>query len=87
MSLLINYKLNVGKALDSKALIADANCTKTCLYLSVVLLIASAGYALTGIGGIDSIGALFIAYFSFKEGKESFEKARSNKLCSCGDEH
>ena len=87
MSLLINYKLNVGKALDSKALIADANCTKTCLYLSVILLVASVGYALTGIGGIDSIGAVFIAYFSFKEGRESFEKAKSNKLCSCEDGH
>ncbi|MEW6196704.1 MAG: cation transporter [Bacteroidota bacterium] len=85
MTLLINYKLKVGKALNSNALIADANCTKTCLYLSVVLLASSIGYELTGIGGIDSLGAVAIAWFSFKEGKEAFEKARTGKECGCDD--
>lgn len=85
MTLLINYKLKVGKALNSNALIADANCTKTCLYLSVVLLASSIGYELTGIGGIDSLGAVAIAWFSFKEGKEAFEKAKTGKECGCGE--
>ena len=85
MSLLILYKLNVGRTLNSEAIIADANCTKTCLYLSIVLFVASAGYAFTGIGGIDSAGALIIAYLSFKEGRESFEKAKTGKYCSCED--
>ena len=83
MWLLIYYKLKTGKALNSKAIIADANCTKACLYLSVVLLASSAGYELTGIGGIDSLGAILIAYFAFKEGRESFEKAKGI-TCSCG---
>ncbi|MDQ7816222.1 MAG: hypothetical protein RDU14_04305 [Melioribacteraceae bacterium] len=83
MTLLIKYKLGVGKALNSDAIIADANCTKTCLYLSVILLIASVGYELTGLGGIDSIGALAIAWFSLKEGKEAFEKAKTGKNCDC----
>lgn len=87
MSILINYKLQVGKALNSKALIADANCTKTCLYLSIALLASSIGYELTGIGGIDSLGALAIAWFSFKEGKEAFEKAKTGKHCGCEDDH
>ncbi|MFA3782128.1 cation transporter [Melioribacteraceae bacterium 4301-Me] len=86
MQLLIMYKMKVGKALNSQAIIADAKCTKTCLYLSIILLLASLGYELTNIGGIDSIGAVLIAYLSYKEGKESFEKARTNKLCSCEDE-
>lgn len=86
MTLLIYYKKKVGVSLNSEAIIADANCTKTCLYLSYILLIASVGYTLTGIGYIDSVGSLGIAYFSFKEGKESFEKAKSDKLCSC-DNH
>ncbi|MBI1938653.1 MAG: cation transporter [Ignavibacteriales bacterium] len=86
MSVLINYKLQVGRALNSKALIADANCTKTCLYLSIALLAASIGYEITGIGGIDSAGALAIAWFSFKEGKEAFEKAKSGKHCGCEDD-
>ncbi len=85
MWLLIEYKLKTGKALNSEAIIADANCTRTCMYLSIILLIASAGYQLTGLGFLDSIGALGIAYFSFKEGKESLEKAESKNIaCSCG---
>lgn len=87
MSALIFYKMKVGKALNSRALVADANCTKTCLYLSVILLIASLGYELTGLGGIDSAGAFLIAYFSYKEGKEAFEKAKTGKNCECEDNH
>ncbi|MCI4627122.1 MAG: cation transporter [Candidatus Magnetoovum sp. WYHC-5] len=83
MWLLIHYKLKVGKILDSQAILSDAACTKTCMYLSLVLLIASAGYSLTGIGGIDSIGAIVIAWLSFKEGKEAFEKANGHLSCSC----
>lgn len=73
---LIHFKVKVGKELNSDAILEDANCTKACLYLSFILLIASVGYELTGIGGVDSIGALLIAIFAFREGRESFEKAR-----------
>jgi divalent metal cation (Fe/Co/Zn/Cd) transporter len=79
---LISFKVNVGKKLNSDAILEDANCTKACLYLSFILLLASAGFELTGIGGIDSIGAILIALFSFREGRESFEKARG-EACSC----
>jgi predicted Co/Zn/Cd cation transporter (cation efflux family) len=79
---LIYFKMQVGRELASDAIIADANCTKTCLYLSFILLMASTGYELTGIGGLDSIGAIAIAIFAFKEGREAFEKA-SGKACSC----
>lgn len=80
---LIHYKIKVGRQLNSEAILEDANCTKTCLYLSFALLFASIGYELTGIGGIDSAGAILIAVFAFREGRESFEKARG-KSC-CGD--
>ena len=82
MGLLIRYKLKVGRGLNSDAIIADANCTKTCLYLSFVLLIASLSYEFTGIGSLDSVGAIIIAWFSFKEGREAFGKA-AGKMCSC----
>ncbi len=82
MWLLIHYKKKVGKELKSDAILSDANCTKVCFYLSAVLLISSLGYELTGIGGLDSIGALIIAWFSFKEGREAFEKAKG-KACGC----
>ena len=71
----VPVKMKVGKQLSSDAIIADANCTKTCLYLSFILLISSLGYELTGIGGMDSFGAIAISFFSFREGKEAFEKA------------
>jgi len=87
MSVLIFFKMKVGKQLNSRALIADANCTKTCLYLSIILLVASIGFELTGFGGIDSAGALLIAYYSFKEGREAFEKARTGKNCECETNH
>jgi len=83
MYFLMRYKLKIGKELNSDAIIADANCTKSCLYLSIVLLVSSGLYAIFQIGYIDSIGSLAIAWFTFKEGRESFEKAKSNKL-SCG---
>ena len=65
------------------AVVQDAYCTRMCIYLSIVLLLASAGFELTGIGYIDSIGALAIAYLSFKEGRESLEKAAGH-ICTCG---
>ncbi|RJP61956.1 MAG: hypothetical protein C4543_02825 [Ignavibacteriales bacterium] len=84
MYFLMNAKLKVGKELNSDAIIADANCTKTCFYLSIVLLLSSASYELLGFGFIDAIGSLGIAYFSLNEGREAFEKVRSGNLsCSC----
>jgi divalent metal cation (Fe/Co/Zn/Cd) transporter len=73
---LARFKVKVGKELNSEAILEDANCTKACLYLSFILLLASVGFQLTGIGGIDSIGAILIAIFAFREGRESFEKSR-----------
>jgi len=51
MWILIRYKMKVGRQLRSEAILADANCSRVCLWLSWVLLFASAGYELTGIGG------------------------------------
>lgn len=80
---LMKSKLSVGEKLHSDAIIADANCTKTCFYLSLILLAASLLYELTGIGYVDILGSLGIAYFSFTEGKESLEKANSDKVGCC----
>lgn len=82
MSPLIYYKVKVGKELNSDAILKDANCTKACLYLSFVLLLASTCYELTGFGWVDSIGAILIAVFAFREGKESFEISQG-KICCC----
>lgn len=79
---LIYFKVKVGRQLNSDAILEDANCTKACLYLSFTLLLASVGFELTGIGGIDSTGAIIIAIFSFREGRESFKKAHGES-CHC----
>ena len=81
MWILIVLKMKVGKQLDSQPIIADAKCTKVCLYMSFVLLASSFIYELTHIGYLDSIAALGIAYFSGKEGKEAFEKAQGKASC------
>lgn len=76
-------KMRVGRKLDSDPIIADANCTKACIYMSGVLLASSLIYYFTGMGYIDMIGALGIAYFSYKEGREAFEKAAGKEECNC----
>ena len=82
---LVSAKRKVGRTLDSATILADANCTLVCIYMSLVLLAASLIYELTGFGLIDSLGALGLIYFSVKEGKEAFEKAKGME-CSCEDE-
>jgi divalent metal cation (Fe/Co/Zn/Cd) transporter len=81
MWILIVLKMKVGKQLDSQPIIADAKCTKVCLYMSFLLLASSLIYELTHLGYLDSIAALGIAYFSAKEGKEAFEKAQGKASC------
>ncbi len=85
MWLLIHYKTKVGKQLNSDAILSDAACTRACLQLSIILLIASVGYELTHIGGIDSVGTFVIAGLCFREGKEAFDKAKAKSFaCACG---
>lgn len=79
---LMKAKRNTGRKLNSDPIIADANCTKVCVYMSVVLLISSLIYELTGFAYADSIGAAGLVYFSVSEGREAFEKARG-KNCEC----
>jgi divalent metal cation (Fe/Co/Zn/Cd) transporter len=76
MWLLLAGKRKVGHALNSKPILADANCTLVCIYMSLVLLASSLIYRLTGFGLVDSIGALGLIYFSLHEGRESFRKVR-----------
>ena len=84
MQVLIHYKVKVGTALNSPAILADAACTRTCLQLSVVLLLASGGYALTGWGYLDAIGSVIIAFLSVSEGREALHKANGlGTACSC----
>lgn len=83
MLALIYGKRKAGRGLNSEAILADANCTLVCVYMSIILLISSGLYELTGLPYIDAAGTLGLAWFSYKEGKECFEKAASDKYCAC----
>jgi divalent metal cation (Fe/Co/Zn/Cd) transporter len=80
---LIHFKVKVGTALNSQAILADAGCTRICLILSGILLAASLIYELTGFGWVDSLGSISIAWLSFREGREAFEKASGIGECGC----
>jgi hypothetical protein len=82
---LVSAKRKVGKELNSTPILADANCTVVCIYMSLVLLVASLIYQISGFGFVDSLGAIGLMYFSFNEGKEAFEKAKGIE-CDCEDE-
>jgi len=81
---LMNAKKSISKKLHSEPIIADANCTRVCVYMSVVLLVSSLVYEFTGFAYADAIGAAGLIYFSVAEGREAFEKAKG-KSCSCGE--
>ena len=85
---LIYGKTRVGSKLKSDAILADTECTRVCIYMSLVLLAASGIHELTKVAYVDSIGTLGLACLSMKEGRECFEKARNGALCSCeNDRH
>jgi divalent metal cation (Fe/Co/Zn/Cd) transporter len=82
MMWLMNAKKQVGLQLNSEPIISDSNCTKVCVYMSIVLLASSLIYDVTGFTYADVIGAIGLIYFSITEGKEAFEKAKG-KECDC----
>jgi divalent metal cation (Fe/Co/Zn/Cd) transporter len=81
MTGLYKAKVHYGKKLGSEPVIADGRCTLVCIYMSLVLLASSVIYELSGFGWVDTLGALGLGWYSFKEGKEAFEKARGKECC------
>jgi len=82
---LIYYKKLVGKKLNSKAIIADAQCNVVCVYMSLTLLASSFLYEVFSLPYVDTIGTFGLVYFSVQEGQECFEKAQTmSDTCSCG---
>ncbi len=82
---LANRKFRIGKKLNSAPITADAQCTMVCIYMSVVLLATSAIYELTSFAYADVIGSAGLIWFSVREGREAFKKAkeRSYEECNC----
>jgi divalent metal cation (Fe/Co/Zn/Cd) transporter len=80
-------KIALGKRLNSAPVIADGRCTQVCIWMSVILLLSSLIYELTGFIWADTLGSAGLAWYSFKEGKESFEKSHNASGCSCESDH
>lgn len=73
MPVLYKLKLDTGRAIGSRALIADSKETLACFFLSVSLL---TGLGLNYLGGIwwaDPAVGLVVAGFLFREGYEVLE--------------
>ena len=84
MWILVTGKRRVGRALNSSPILADANCTLVCIYMSVVLLASSLVYQFTGFGFVDSLGA-FADLLLGKRGQRSLEKAAGME-CACDED-
>lgn len=85
---LYRYKVKYGTLLGSEAILADANCTKTCFYLSFILLASSLLFEIFRFGYFDIAGGLGVAWYAYREGREAFGKSRSADLsCGCSDCH
>ena len=83
MPLLWQGKLRVAKRIGSAALKADAACSVTCAYMSLILL---AGLLLNRFFGwwwADPLAALALVYFLVQEGREALHEARTGEQCSC----
>ena len=72
MPMLATRKQLVGKAMDSRAVLADATETWACVYLSAVVLAGLALNALFGWWWADPVAALGVVVFLVKEGWEAF---------------
>ena len=85
MYILYRQKLKAGRQLNSQPIISDAHCTKTCFYLSFILLGSSLLYAFFRIPYVDALGSLGIAWYAFGEGREAIEKASHKRIASEDD--
>lgn len=83
---LVVSKRRVGRKLGSSAILADATCSQVCIYMSLVLLVSSALYQVTGFAYADVLGSAGLVWFSFSEGKEALQKAKERKYECCGED-
>jgi divalent metal cation (Fe/Co/Zn/Cd) transporter len=81
---LVITKRSVGRKLGSEAILADASCSQVCIYMSLVLLVSSALYSLTGFIYADALGSAGLIWFSIAEGREALQNAKERKYaCAC----
>ncbi|WP_125770829.1 cation transporter [Companilactobacillus furfuricola] len=71
MPILAVKKRQLGKSINSDALIEDGMCNVTCAYMAATVLIGVVVTALFNLWWIDSVAALVLVYFIASEGVES----------------
>jgi divalent metal cation (Fe/Co/Zn/Cd) transporter len=78
MPILAISKQKLGKAMNSKALIADSRETLACSFLSAALLIGLGSNYLFGFWQADPIVGLIIVVLLIKEGWENWEESHKD---------
>ena len=73
MPFLTIRKRQLGKKINSDALIEDGMCNITCAYMAATVLIGVLLTALFNLWWIDSVAALVLVYFIASEGWESLQ--------------
>ncbi len=84
MPILWRVKLRVARRIGSAALRADAACSVTCAYMSLVLLVGLAATRAFGWWWADAVASLGLLYFVIREGREALEEAKGH-ACACCD--
>jgi len=84
MPLLSRAKRNVGRAMGSVAMHADAKQTEFCAYLSAILLGGLLLNALFGLWWADPVAAIVMTPIIAKEGLESLQ-GKACDACTYGD--
>ncbi len=73
------FERRTGTELASATAVADSKQTLICAYLSAALLLGLLTHSLFGWGWADSVAALVIAVFAFREGLEAW---RGDACCA-----
>lgn len=75
MPFMMWQKYQTGKAINSRALVADSKETLACAFLSVALLLGLGANYLWGFWQADPIVGIIIVAFLFREGWEGWKEA------------
>ena len=78
MPFFVWQKYKTGKAINSRALVADSRETLACAFLSVALLLGLGANYLFGFWQADPIVGLIIVIFLFREGVENWKGTKEN---------
>ncbi len=85
MPILWRVKLRVARRIESAALRADAACSVTCAYMSLVLLLGLVVTRAFGWWWADALASLGLLYFVIREGREALEEAKGHACACCAE--